>query len=242
MYGRIKLNLWRAPIDNDMFIKHKWNVQFLKYARPYVREYKITDKVISFNIIVAADSLKPIMKAKIKYTFLNSGVGIATEYEQTDTTKFEFLPRIGFCIKLDKSFNKLKYNAYGDDETYADMYEYAIKGAYESTVNEQYKNYVKPQECGSHYLPEYAEVSNGKNNIRVEGMRSFSCLPYSTETLETTMHDYELPESDGTYLCADYFMSGLGTNACGELPYEKYRTPSKGEGVITFVFGKETNK
>ena len=242
MYGRIKLNLWRAPIDNDMFIKHKWNVQFLKYARPYVREYKITDKVISFNIIVAADSLKPIMKAKIKYTFLNSGVGIATEYEQTDTTKFEFLPRIGFCIKLDKSFNKLKYNAYGDDETYADMYEYAIKGAYESTVNEQYKNYVKPQECGSHYLPEYAEVSNGKNNIRVEGMRSFSCLPYSTETLETTMHDYELPESDGTYLCAGYFMSGLGTNACGELPYEKYRTPSKGEGVITFVFGKETNK
>ena len=132
--------------------------------------------------------------------FSDNGVSIATECEQTDTTKFEFLPRIGFCIKLDKAFNKLKYNAYGDDETYCDMYEYAIKGEYESEVKEQYKHYVKPQECGSHYLPDYAEVC------------------------------------DGTYLCADCFLRGLGTNACGELPHEKYRTPKKGVGKITFIF------
>ncbi len=235
-YGRIKLNLWRAPIDNDMYIKNKWNAQFLKYARPHVREYKVTDKEISFDIIVSTDSLKPIIKAKITYAFSHNGVSIATEYELTDTTKFEFLPRIGFCLKLDKAFNKLKYNAYGDDETYCDMYEYAIKGEYESTVKAQYKHYVKPQECGSHYLPEYAEVTGGKNKVRVDGMRSFSCLPYSAEQIENTKHDYELPESDGAYLCADCFMSGLGTNACGELPYEMYRTPSRGAGKITFIF------
>lgn len=235
-YGRIKLNLWRAPVDNDMYIKHKWNAQFLKHARPYVRDYKVNDKEISFDVIVSADSLKPIIKAKIKYMFSDNGVSIATECEQTDTTKFEFLPRIGFCIKLDKAFNKLKYNAYGDDETYCDMYEYAIKGEYESEVKEQYKHYVKPQECGSHYLPDYAEVCDGKYTVRVEGMGSFSCLPYSAEQIENTKHDYELPESDGTYLCADCFMSGLGTNACGSLPQEKYRTPKKGVGKITFIF------
>ena len=65
-YGRIKLNLWRAPVDNDMYIKHKWNAQFLKHARPYVRDYKVNDKEISFDVIVSADSLKPIIKAKIK--------------------------------------------------------------------------------------------------------------------------------------------------------------------------------
>ena len=79
-------------------------------------------------------------------------------------------------------------------------------------------------------------MSDGKHTVRVEGMRSFSCLPYGAETLENTKHDYELPKSDGTYLCADYFMSGLGTNACGELPHEKYRTPSMGAGKITFIF------
>lgn len=235
-YGRIKLNLWRAPIDNDMYIKNKWNALFLNHARPYVRDYTVTDKSVEFDMIVSADSLKPILKGKITYTFSDNGVSIATEYEMTDVVNFEFLPRIGFTLKLDGSFDKLRYNAYGDDETYSDMYEYAFKGEYESEVKDQYKHYVKPQECGSHYLPDYAEVSDGKHAVRVEGMTSFSCLPFGAEQIENAKHDYELPESDGTYLCADYYMSGLGTGACGPLPQEQYTVPSKGEGRIVFSF------
>lgn len=237
-YGRIKFNLWRAPIDNDMYIKHKWNALFLKYARPYVRGYTVTDNSVVFDIVVSSDSLKPILIGKIKYTFSDNGVGIATEYELTDVVNFEFLPRIGFCLKLDGSFDKLKYNAYGDDETYSDMYEYAFKGEYTSGVADQFKHYVKPQECGSHYSPDYAEVTDGAHIVRIEGMRSFSCLPFSAEQIESAMHDYEQPKSDGTYLCADYFMSGSGTNACGHLPQEQYRAPRKGDGKITFIFGK----
>ncbi|MBD5132362.1 MAG: hypothetical protein HDT28_07245 [Clostridiales bacterium] len=235
-YGRIKLNVWRAPIDNDMYIKNKWNALFLKYARPYVRDYVVTDNSVEFDIVMSADSLKPILKGKIKYTFSDNGVSIAFGYEQTDVVNFEFLPRIGFALKLDKSFDKLRYNAYGDDETYSDMYEYAFKGEYERCVKDQYKHYVKPQECGSHYLSNYAEVSDGQHVVRVEGMNSFSCLPYSAEQIESAKHDYELPTSDGTYLCADYCMSGLGTGACGPLPHEKYRTPKKGKGNIVFSF------
>lgn len=238
-YGRIKLNLWRAPIDNDVYIKNKWNALFLKHARPYVRGYAVTDKEISFYVIVSADSLKPILTAKIKYAFSDNGVGISTEYELTDMANFEYLPRIGFCLKLDKSFNKLKYAAYGDDETYPDMYEYAFKSEYESDVQEQYKHYVRPQECGSHYLPDYAEVMDGKYTVRIEGMTSFSCLPYSAGLIESAKHDYKLPQSDGTYLCADYYMSGLGTNACGPMLKEKYRAPNKGGGCIVFEFGRK---
>ena len=238
-YGRIKLNVWRAPTDNDMYIKNKWNALFLKYARPYVKNYTVTDNSVVFDIIVSSDSLKPILKGKIKYIFSNNGVSIAFDYEQTDVVNFEFLPRIGFALKLNGSFDKLRYNAYGDDETYSDMYEYAFKGKYESSVKDQYKHYVKPQECGSHYLPDYAEVIDGKNKVRIEGMTSFSCLPYSAEQIENSKHDYELPKSDGTYLCADYYMSGLGTGACGPLPTKKYRVPEKGNGCVVFKFETE---
>lgn len=237
-YGRIKFNVWRAPIDNDMYIKNKWNALFLKHARPYVRDYTVTDNSVVFDIVVSADSLKPILKGKIKYTFSDNGVSIATEYELTDVVNFEFLPRIGFCLKLDGFFDKIKYNAYGDDETYSDMYEYAFKGEYESSVANQFKHYVKPQECGSHYLPDYAEVSDGAHTVKIDGMTSFSCLPFGAEQIESAKHDYELPDSDGTYLCADYCMSGLGTGACGPLPQEQYTVPSKGAGKITFTFGK----
>ena len=44
--------------------------------------------------------------------------------------------------------------------------------------------------------------------VRIEGMTSFSALPYGADTLAHTLHDDELPESDGTYLCADYSEPG----------------------------------
>lgn len=237
-YGRIALNLWRAPTDNDIYIKSKWNARLLKYAKPYVKDYWILDTGIEFDVSVSANSLLPVLKAKLKYSFDNNGVNIAIDFEQKDVANFEFLPRIGFAIKLDKTFDKLKYRAYGDGETYSDMYEYAFKDEYESTVAEQYHHYVKPQENGSHYLPDYAEVSNGEHCVTVEGMTSFSCLPFDEEQIENAKHDYELPKIDGTYLYADYFMSGLGTGACGALPCEKFRTPMKGKGEIVFKFSK----
>lgn len=239
VFGRIKFNLWRAPTDNDMHIKHKWYARFLKHAVPQVRRYCVTDTAVEFDTVVAADGLLPVLKAKLRYTFDVESVRIAIDYEQTDTSKFEFLPRIGFVLKLCSSFDKIKYAAYGDAETYCDMYEYAFKDEYESFVADMYHRYIKPQESGSHFLPDYAELSDGISTVRAEGMRSFSVLPYSADMLESAMHDHELPPVDGTYLSADYHMSGLGTNSCGHLPQEKYRTPSKGSGAITFRFGRK---
>ena len=82
-------------------------------------------------------------------------------------------------------------------------------------------------------------MSDGKRAVRVEGMTSFSALPYSTAQLQNAAHDYELPERDGTYLSADYYMSGLGTNACGPLPFDGYVTPNAGAGAICFYFGEK---
>lgn len=238
-YGAIKLSLWRAPVDNDTYEKIKWNERLVKYARMYARDCKVDDKSISFDAIVAADSLLPLFKCKLKYTFVDNGVSAELHYAQTDVTRFNYLPRIGFTMSLNKTFDKLRYRAYGPEETYCDMYEFAFKDNYESSVAKQYHRYVHPQESGSHYLPDYAELTDGVNVIRVEGMQSFSALPYSAATLENTKHDYELPVSDGTYLSVDYFMSGLGTNVCGPLPFEEYRLPSEGSGVITFFFDKK---
>lgn len=236
-YGAIKLNLWRVPTDNDMFINKKWQDAMIKQARPFVEKYEIKNNSILFDVFVGVASRLAILTAQIGYLFSNHGVMITIDYLQTNTENYEYIPRIGLALQLDKSFDKLKYRAYGNGETYSDMYEYAFKENYESTVEGQYYHYVKPQESGSHYLPDYAEVSDGKHTVRIVGMTSFSVLPYSVKQIETADHDYELPESDGTYLCADFYMSGLGSNSCGPLPQESYRVPKSGKGKIIFKFG-----
>ena len=186
------------------------------------------------------------MKAELVYEFSDDGFSVSVDYDATQENGmeyYEYLPRLGWKMKLPKTYDKLSYLAYGSDvangETYSDLYEYAVKAEYESDVKSQYYPYAKPQESGSHYDPEYAEVTDGKVYVKAEGMRSFSALPYSAETLTATMHNDELPESDGTYFTADYYMSGIGSGSCGPRTRAPYRMPMKGDGSIRFFFGKK---
>ena len=149
------------------------------------------------------------------------------------------MPRIGWKMRLDKSFADLKYLAYGPGESYEDMLEYCKKGEYASRVSDEYFHFVKPQESGSHCGAEYAELSDGQMTVRAEGMRSFSATGYDAHTLAATAHDDELPESDAVYFCADYFMGGLGTNSCGPAVLPEYRVPAAGKGEILFVWEKK---
>lgn len=237
-FENIKFNLWRAPTDNDRNIRCGWDEHFLRFAKAEAREYKICENKIEFDIVMTVPRYMPLIKMKAVYTFVENGVEISIDYVSDDKNYIYYMPRIGVSMKLDKSFSKLKYVAYGPWETYSDSYLHTVKDEYESTVAREYHHYVKPQESGSHFGADKVSVSNGKVFVTAFGMQSFSVLPYSSITLTNAMHDYELPESDGTYVSLDYFMSGLGTNSCGPMPQEKYRVPKAGKGKITVRFDK----
>ncbi len=231
--GKISLNIWRAPTDNDRNIVLKWKEHYLDHAKCEARSFEVKNGKLIFDSIIFVPCYYPLVRLKLIYSFTENGVTIDTDYSVTDKEFYEFIPRIGLYIKLDKTYSKLKYNAYGPEESYSDTYLHTIKKEYESDVKNEYHHYVNPQESGSHYLPEYACLSNGKHTITATGMESFSAIPYSINELDKAKHDEELPISSATYLSLDYSMSGMGTNACGPLPLEKYRVPFKGNGSIT---------
>lgn len=236
--GGIQFNVWRAPTDNDRFEKNAWITRQLHVSYPNVLNVEMNEDSLTFEIGVAYARSVYLLTAKITYTFSQNGVEISIEYKQADADReyFRYFPRVGWKMALPKRFEKLKYLAYGKGETYSDMYEYALKEEYTSTVQEEYFHYAKPQESGSHYLPEYAELTDGKTYIRAEGMQSFSALPYEAKTLTSTMHDDELKEEDVNIFSCDYCMSGLGTNSCGPIVKEPYQVPREGKGCIRFFF------
>ncbi|MBQ8658479.1 MAG: hypothetical protein IJ506_05020 [Clostridia bacterium] len=237
-YGAIRWNVFRAPLDNDDGILPDWNKYYLRYARPFVEDIRIENGTIRFTVYLGYACFKPLIRATVAYSFGKNGVKISVDY-QDEEEFFLFLPRVGFTLTLDKAYNKVKYFAYGPQETYSDMYLFSKKGEYENTVDKEYYHYVKPQESGSHFSPDWAEVSDGRNAVRIEGMQSFSALPYSWSVLANTKHDYELPEPDATYLSADFYMTGVGTGHCGSLPSENCRVPHSGKGEICFIFKNE---
>ncbi len=240
--GGVAFNVWRAPLDNDRNIRKLWEWRLLHLARPDALRVCVNGNQVQVDIGVGYARSIYLVEAKLTYTFHGDGVEISISYNTEKKHGYEYyayLPRIGWKMKLDKRFDKVKYLAYGNGETYADMYDHAVKAEYSAKVQDEYFPYAKPQESGSHYLPEYAEVTDGKYTVRAEGMRSFSAIGYSAETLMQAKHHDELPESDGTYFCVDYYMTGLGTGSCGPQVQPPYQTPEEGEGSIRLYFEKK---
>ena len=240
-YGTIDFNTFRAPIDNDRFYCKKWLEYGLDAPISNVNSYVLGEDFVSFNISLSRGAFIPFLKGTVTYKFYENGVSVALDYEMqksvygTENGYQAYYPRVGLKIKLDKDYSKVNYLGYGNGETYPDLYTYAIKKEYSSTVYKQYYNYYKPQECGAHYKTDYAEISSETAKIRFEGMQSFSAIPYSVETLTNAKHFDELPASDGTYVSVDYFMSGLGTASCGQIPAEDVRVPIKSNGEIFII-------
>ncbi|MBQ3235197.1 MAG: hypothetical protein IJA97_03450 [Clostridia bacterium] len=240
-YGEIDFNTYRAPIDNDRFYYQKWVEYGLDAPQSNVTSYEIFDNAITFDISLSRGAYVPFLKGKVRYSFYENGVSISLDYQLqkcvygSESGYFNYFPRVGLKIKLDKEYSNVKYLGYGNGETYPDLYSYAVKKEYTSTVEKQYYNYYKPQECGAHYLTDYVEISSENAKIRVEGMQSFSAIPYSRETLASCKHYDELPISDGTYLSLDYFTSGLGSASCGSIPTEDVRVPVKAKGEIFII-------
>ncbi len=225
--GNLKLNIARAPMDNDMYYKKNWVGERYFLTRSEVRKYDYADGVLTFMGDLVSEKYYPILSYKLKYTFCAIGVKVELKYERNED--FSTLPRLGFCAELDENFNMIEYLGYGEGETYVDLHRSADFGYYTTCPKSEYHHYVKPQESGSHYGTRKLQVSSPTNSIVVDGEISFSYIPYSVKQLAETAHDFELKKDEKNYLCIDYFMSGSGSNSCGPAIKEEYCVPQKGK-------------
>ena len=229
----LSLNIYRAPTDNDRKVKVTWKGQYIDHAKSHARSTEIKGNSVIVEGVVSADSIVPHITYTLTYSFFTEGVSIGIKYEKCEY--YEFLPRVGFATRLNKSFKKAEYFGYGPYESYIDKRLACRKDVFETTVKDNFVHYVRPQENGSHYGTEYLELTNGNNTLRAEGNFSFNLSPYSIKTIEETAHDDQLPKSDATYLCLDYHMSGIGSGSCGPQLADAYKTPDKSEGTITII-------
>ncbi len=229
----MRLNVWRAPTDNDRNIKRDWCACRYYETFSEVRNVEICGNVVRFTGNISPVKLVPVASYTLTYEFFDNAVSTKFSYEFASYTTFA--PRIGFATKLDKAFSKVRYYGYGPYESYIDRRISCIKDVYEDTVENMMEHYVRPQENGSHYGTEFMEITDGVTTLRFEDDFSFSALPQSTYDLDHTPHDWQLPTPTATYLNLDYFMSGIGSNSCGPQLAERYQVPKKGKGALTIL-------
>ena len=224
----MELNIWRAPTDNDMYIKSEWKKAH--YDKAYTRAYT-TEVVqgkhgvkITSHASVVAETVQKILDVTITWKIEAAGK-IDADIAVTKDDEFPDLPRFGVRMFLDKKLSAVRYFGMGPQESYCDKHQAASHGLYQANVDDLHEDYIRPQENGSHYDCEYVELNNSRYGIvaSAEKAFSFNASYYTQEELEKKTHNYELIESDSVVFCVDYALNGIGSNSCGPVVLEQYR-------------------
>ncbi|MCF0135588.1 MAG: DUF4981 domain-containing protein [Lachnospiraceae bacterium] len=223
------LNIWRAPTDNDRNIRETWERAGLNLVQPRVYETSC-EEADGLVVLKCSMALLPVYRQKVvsmecTYTIGADGSIDSSMHVVKDMDMPE-LPRFGFVLPLPKAMQQTEYLGYGPEESYVDKRRASWFGRFTTNADENYEDYIKPQENGSHFGTREVEVMDQMGEgLKVVSAKpfSFNVSRYTVKELTEKMHDYELEEAPFTLLHLDYAMAGIGSNSCGPRLLEQYR-------------------
>lgn len=228
----MEVNIWRAPTDNDMYIKQEW--YRARYDKTSVRAYDAAVErkegwvEIHCHMSMAADTVQKILDMNTVWTVHENGeIGLFTSVKRYP--EFPMLPRFGLRLFLDQSFDRVTYYGMGPMESYCDKHRASSHGIYSAQVKDMHEDYIKPQENGSHYDCSYVITEGNEVGLAAfsEKTFSFNASIYTQEELTAKKHNFELNPCGNTVLCLDYAQNGIGSNSCGPVLSKKYRLEEK---------------
>ena len=224
-----RLNVWRAPTDNDVHAAREWRragLDRLIHRVDRVALAKTLPQAVQVEIVsvLAPYSLAPAFTCTYRYTIYGSG-DIVIETHVTPARELPHLPRLGLQMRMPGDFDRFAWYGRGPHESYADRKESARVGLYRGTVQEQYVPYVMPQENGNKSDVRWAAVTDARGmGLLAVGMPllNVSAHHYTAEDLTGARHTFDLTRRNETILNLDHAQGGLGSNSCGPGPLEQY--------------------
>ena len=135
-------------------------------------------------------------------------------------------------MNVNKNLQNVVYFGRGPMENYPDRKTGSFIGLYESTVDEFFVPYGKPQDCGNRCDVKYAELTDDRGNGFVltseEGL-FFKALNYTANEMWEEKYSAFLTEADFVVVNLDHQVRGIGNNSCGPLPEKPYLIKDKSE-------------
>jgi beta-galactosidase/beta-glucuronidase len=235
-----KLQLWRAPTDNDRHFAVRWRRAgydrlIPRAERVEVRKLSRSAVRVEVASVLAGYQLSPRFRSVIVYTVGGDGaLDIAVRLAPL-AKELPPLPRVGLELGLPAGFDRFAWYGRGPHESYADRKESAPVGVYSGSVQDQYVPYIRPQENGNKTDVRWAAVTDSRGaGLFAAGAAPLDvgALHYSVEDLTASRHAHELTRLAETVLHLDGLQAGLGSASCGPGPLPQYLIPP---GEIEFA-------
>ena len=228
-----RLDLWRAPIDNDRGghraapLDTDWRAAGLHRLTHRVVDVQWADTSLTVKTRVAPAGSDRAMATSYRWHSEGTDLVLRVEVEPVGDWP-EILPRLGLRMELPADFATVEWFGRGPGEAYADSNQAALVGRFRSTIDELQTPYVFPQENGNRREVRWAELSGPQGTIRVAGQPTveLTVRRWTTEDLDAARHTNELRPRDRVYVNLDAAQHGLGSAACGPgvLPHDQLHT------------------
>ncbi|MFZ0283535.1 MAG: glycoside hydrolase family 2 TIM barrel-domain containing protein [Bacteroidales bacterium] len=148
-------DFWRPPTDNDYGYDMDQKLGVWKKAgdKSKVKKVDITKPeigkvVMTFEYDIPGNDGEKIAGYVTTYSIYGSADVIVKNQFSKVSDKIPEIPRMGMQMQLPEEFMNLKWFGRGPHENYVDRKTSADVGLYESTVDDQYVPYIRPQENG----------------------------------------------------------------------------------------------
>ena len=232
-----RLNLWRAPVDNDGLklltapkdagnrVYKKWCASGFDKVKMIPDRFRSTGSAVECRELGIAAGKDSDEFEFTQLLYPREDGTVVCELNFVVPQYFDDIPRLGVTMELPPELKAIDYYGLGPHENYPDRQACAIPGRYQTTPQDMYTPYIMPQENGARCQVKFAafrSMDNARGLLIVPGDEMiFSALEYSTHALTKARHTCDLTPENTIYLNCDLLQRGLGTASCGPGPLEK---------------------
>ncbi|MET9341126.1 glycoside hydrolase family 2 TIM barrel-domain containing protein [Nonomuraea sp. NPDC003804] len=214
-----RLDLWRAPVDNERFGGLDWNWRSLGLHRLTHRVVAVTHEDGALTVRARVAPAATDLGMRVTYRWTADEAGLALDVHVVPEGEWTLpLPRLGVAMTLPSSLSEVVWFGRGPGESYPDTGLAARIGGFGATIEELQTPYVYPQENGQRADVRWAVLVDGQGRgLRIAGEPAFGLTArrWSTAELERAAHLTDLRAGERVHVHLDHAQHGVGSAACG---------------------------
>jgi beta-galactosidase len=225
--GFPRLNVFRAPVDNDRYVANGWKRLGLDRLRPKtlsLKQERSPAGNLSLHAVTQWSSKgETLFQLDLFWSLLGDG-SLSLDAGISPLRDLGVLARMGVSFDLSKEMANVKWLGRGPHENYVDRKASADIGLYHASLPKLRQSYVRPQETGNHEDCSwiFCHDREGKG-LLIQSLRPFawSLLPWSAQEIAAARHPFELPSSQRNVLWLGSRQNALGGASCGPRPLKR---------------------
>ncbi|MCU0795161.1 MAG: DUF4981 domain-containing protein [Akkermansiaceae bacterium] len=231
--GPLKLNFWRAPVDNDRGNNFRERCAAWKEAGKGSRATRLEVSEDGSHAIVTADIAVPAGQTTATLVFTMDSAGrIAVDAQvRPKGGNLGPLPRFGMQCRVPADLDAITWYGRGPMETMVDRKTGGRLAEWSVAAADAWFPYVEPQETGNRTDVRHARFTDSAGKgLLVRGIGApleIAAYPFAMSDLEGPLHPCDIPQRNFITLNIDHQQMGVGgINSWGAWPLPKHMLPA----------------